>query len=99
MRSSAALAVVVLCLIGACDDPKAVLAQTINANKRCDNSSQCVVAGGTDCSCPEAINSAGVPEVEAVAASVECCVFGQCTSVECAAPQNLRCELELCVTD
>jgi len=99
MRFSAALAVVVLSLLGACDDPKSVLAQTINANKACDNSSQCVVAGATDCSCAEAINSAGVPEVEEVAASVDCCVLGQCSTVDCAAPVNLRCELNLCVTD
>ena len=99
MRFFVTLAVVMLSLLAGCDDPKSVLAQTINANKACDNSSQCVVAGATDCSCAEAINSAGVPEVEQVAANVDCCAFGQCTSVECAAPVNLRCELELCVTD
>ena len=99
MRFPILFVAAIVVVTGACADAKTVLAQTINANKACDINDQCVMAGATDCSCDEAVNRGGVPDVEEAAAAVECCVLGQCTSVECAAPSNLRCESNQCVAD
>ncbi|HEY1099939.1 MAG TPA: hypothetical protein VGF99_13475, partial [Myxococcota bacterium] len=82
-----------------CVDAKTNLAAVINANKQCDVSDQCVVAGATDCTCAQAVNRGSVPLVEEAAAAVDCCAFGTCESVDCAAPQNLRCELDRCTSD
>ena len=93
------LSAVVVVVGVACADPKTVLAQTINSNKACDVNEQCVLAGGTDCSCDEAINRGGVPDVEQAAAAVDCCVVGPCTPVTCSEPANLRCQSNQCVVD
>jgi len=96
MRRS--LCLLLLCV--ACDDPRETLADVIEDARACDADDTCVVAGNTDCTCGQPVNSDRVEEVQAAADRVSCCdLFGACVQVDCAGFADLRCEGGRCIGD
>lgn len=83
--------------LSACLSPEENLAAVVEENQACTADDQCVVAGGSDCTCGAIVNEDGLAAVEAAAAAIPCCnILGQCVAVECAAFIDIGCVDNVC---
>lgn len=67
--------------------------------RACEGGDTCVVAGSSDCGCPQAVNADRAEEFQAAADALVCCTPFSCVQPVCNLVENPRCENGECTAD
>jgi hypothetical protein len=75
------------------------LSRVMTEAKACSTSSQCVLAGQSNCSCAAPVNASFLPRIDAAVSEVNRTCAAADFLGDCLAYQNPRCEQGQCVAD
>ena len=90
------LSLLLIGMVVACDEVTAEsYADLVERSRGCAETSECVLAGGGQCTCAQPVNASAVPEIESAVEDLDC----EGAVVDCDGNDNVRCEAGRCISD